>query len=59
MFLCFGSVAFPMAGVMSYARRWDIYFNEKISSFRPEVDKTSAEALDSILYDMVVLHSGT
>lgn len=29
------------------------YYNGIIGSFRPELNETSADALDSILYDMV------
>lgn len=43
--------------LMAYARHWDEYFNEKIDSFRPELDKVSTDALDSILFDMVILYS--
>ncbi len=43
--------------LMAYARHWDEYFNEKIDSFRPELDNVSTDALDSILFDMVILYS--
>ena len=33
------------------------YFNDKIDSFRPELTNVSTDALDSILFDMVLLHS--
>ncbi len=40
--------------LMQYARQWADYFNETIASFRPELNLASADALDSILYDMVM-----
>ncbi len=42
--------------LVEYARHWDEYFNKKIDSFRPEVSSITTEALDSILFDMVMLH---
>ena len=43
--------------LVEYARHWGEYYNEKIDSFRPEKNDASTEALDSILFDMVILHS--
>ncbi|MBR5653864.1 MAG: nucleotidyltransferase domain-containing protein [Prevotella sp.] len=39
--------------LVEYAHRWADYYNEMIGSFRPEQHKTSTDALDAILYDMV------
>ena len=41
--------------LVNYARHWADYYNEAIGSFRPELKAGAAEALDSILYDMVTL----
>jgi predicted nucleotidyltransferase len=43
--------------LVEYAKQWDEYFNDKIGSFRPELTNVSTDALDSILFDMVLLHS--
>ena len=39
--------------LVDYARNLADYYNDKIGSFRPELNASSADALDSILYDMV------
>lgn len=39
--------------LVAYARELADYYNGIIGSFRPELNETSADALDSILYDMV------
>lgn len=39
--------------LVEYARKLADYYNESVGSFRPEQNKASADALDSILYDMV------
>lgn len=43
--------------LMAYARHWDEYYNEKIDSSRPEMDKISTEPLDALLFDMAILYS--
>ena len=40
--------------LVEYARSLAGHFNESIGTFRPEQDKVSSEALDAILYDMVM-----
>lgn len=40
--------------LVKYARHWADYYNERIESFRPELEPVSTEALDKILYDMVM-----
>lgn len=39
--------------LVNYARHLADHYNEIIGSFRPELNEVSADALDSILYDMV------
>ena len=43
--------------LVEYARHWADYYSERVSTFRPEHEKTSSEALDSILFDMIMSHS--
>lgn len=43
--------------LMEYARNWADYYNERVDSFRPERNNVSSEALDSIMYDMVLKYS--
>ena len=45
------------ASLVEYARHWADYYTERVGTFRPEHDKTSSEALDSILFDMVMLNT--
>lgn len=40
-------------GLVEYAQKLADYYNESVGSFRPEQSKVSADALDSILFDMV------
>ncbi len=40
--------------LVDYARHLADYYNGIIDSFRPELNETSTDALDSILYDMVM-----
>ena len=40
-------------GLVEYAQKLADYYNESVGSFRPEQNKVSADALDSILFDMV------
>lgn len=44
-------------GLVEYAQKLADYYNESVGSFRPEQNKISTEALDSILFDMVMLNS--
>ncbi len=39
--------------LVGYAQNLANYYNERVDSFRPELNKTSVKALDGILYDMV------
>lgn len=43
--------------LVEYAQKLADYYNESVGSFRPEQNNVSAEALDSILYDMVKQNS--
>ena len=45
------------ASLVDYARHWADYYTERVGTFRPEHEKTSSETLDSILFDMVMLHT--
>lgn len=40
--------------LVEYAKKLADYYNEVVGSFRPEQNKASADALDAILYDMVM-----
>jgi hypothetical protein len=42
-------------GLIEYARYWADYFVEHIGAFRPEMTHASTSALDSILYNTVLL----
>lgn len=42
--------------LVQYARYWADYYNERVSTFRPEQNEASTKALDAILFDMVQLH---
>lgn len=42
--------------LVEYARHWADYYNDKVGTFRPEHKDVSANALDTILYEMVVMH---
>ena len=44
-------------GLVEYARHWADYYTDNIKLFRPELNHPSSEALDSILFDMVQLHT--
>ena len=39
--------------LLSYAHEWAEYYNQTVSSFRPEQHPRTSHALDSILFDMV------
>ena len=39
--------------LVDYARNLANYYNERVETFRPEMEKTSSEALDTLLFDMV------
>jgi len=43
-------------GLVEYARHWADYYTDNIKLFRPELNRPSSEALDSILFDMVRVH---
>lgn len=45
------------SSLVEYARHWAEFYTERVGTFRPEHDKTSSEALDSILFDMVTLNT--
>ena len=45
------------SNLVEYARHWADYYMERVGTFRPEHEKTSSDALDSILFDMVQTHS--
>ena len=47
------------AELFEYANHWAEYYNERIESFRPELNDAPTEALDAILYDMVMLQHVT
>jgi len=40
--------------IVSFSKELDAYYNNTIGQFRPEINKSSADALDSILYDYVL-----
>ena len=40
--------------LVTYAHNLANYYNETIDAFRPQQDKVSSDALDSIFYDMVI-----
>lgn len=40
--------------LVEYARHWADYYNAIVGTFRPETNDVSADALDAILYDMVI-----
>ena len=42
--------------LVEYARHWADYYSERIGTYRPEHEKTSSDALDAILFDMVMSH---
>ncbi len=42
--------------LVDYARHLAGYYIDTIGTFRPELNKASTDALDSILYDMVMTH---
>lgn len=44
--------------LLHYAQLWADHYNESIGQFRPELNHVSAEALDSIFYDMVRMNAG-
>ena len=39
--------------LVQYARHWAAYYNERVSTFRPEQNEASDKALGSIMYEMV------
>ena len=39
--------------LVDYARNLARYYNDRIESFRPKMEKTSSDALDALLFDMV------
>lgn len=43
--------------LVEYAQKLADYYNEAVGSFRPEQNRVSTDALDSILYDMVKLNA--
>lgn len=45
------------SSLVEYARHWAEFYTERVGTFRPEHEKTFSEALDSILFDMVMLNT--
>ncbi len=43
--------------LVEYARHWADYYSERVGTFRPEREKTSSDALDAVLFDMIQVHS--
>ena len=39
--------------LLDYARQWEVYYNERIGTFRPEQNEAQTWKLDAILRDMV------
>lgn len=40
--------------LMEYAKHWADYYDKNVGCFRPDMNATTADKLDSILYDMVM-----
>ena len=43
--------------LVEYARHWADYYSERVGTLRPEREKTSSDALDAVLFDMIQVHS--